>query len=194
MKLFDRPARTFLVLALLSAAASSGAEMRAAALQQERPGVAPPAAEPNFTLTRHGSIVFEANVAAPDAHGASRILLTETVEISGIKNAQDWLEFVHAFAGSTGRALLDALPASVSTKKGKIVATFALRRDGGIDGAISVAHSSGNSSVDDATRLAIAKSAPFRELPANFPSAAAQFRVTFAYKHPHPLPPDGDSQ
>ncbi|MGB6482592.1 MAG: TonB family protein [Candidatus Acidiferrales bacterium] len=157
--------------------------------QQERPGVPQPAGEPNFTVTRHGDILFEANVAAASAGAASRVMLTETIEISGVKNAQGWIEFIHAFADATARALLDAIPASESGKKGKVIAGFMLRRDGAIEGAVSVVHSSGNPAIDAATRLAIAKSAPFRALPQDFPDAVARFRVTFANNHPHPLPP-----
>ncbi|MGB6877575.1 MAG: energy transducer TonB [Candidatus Acidiferrales bacterium] len=155
--------------------------------QQERPGVPQPAGEPNFTVTRHGDILFEANVAAASAGAASRVMLTETIEISGVKNAQDWIEFIHAFAGATARASLDAIPASASKKKGKVIAVFALHRDGGVEGAVSLVRSSGDPSIDDATRLAIAKSAPFPALPQDFPDAVARFRVTFAYNHPHPL-------
>ncbi|MGC1107365.1 MAG: TonB family protein [Candidatus Acidiferrales bacterium] len=159
--------------------------------QQERPGVPQPAGEPNFTVTRHGDILFEANVAAASAGSPSRVMLTETIEISGVKNAQGWIEFIHAFADATARALLDAIPASASKKKGKVIAVFALDRDGGVEGAVSLMRSSGDPSIDDATRLAIAKSAPFHALPQDFPDAIARFRVTFAYNHPHPLPPTG---
>ena len=161
----------------------------AAQPQQERPGIPPPAAEPNFTVTRHGNILFEASVAAPDEGSASRVMLTETIEISGVKSAQGWIDFIHSFASSTARALLDAIPASERGKKGKITVQFALHRDGGVEGTISLVHSSGNASIDDATRLAVAKSAPFPTLPANFADAVAHLRVTFAYNHPHPLPP-----
>jgi TonB family protein len=163
--------------------------------QQERPGVPQGADEPNFTVTRHGDILFEASVAAPDEGSASRVMLTETIEISGVKSGQGWIDFIHAFAATTGRALLDAIPASESGKKGKVIVEFALHRDGGVEGAVSLVHSSGNPSIDDATRLAVAKSAPFRALPQDFPNAVAHLRVTFAYNHPHPLPPPaGPSQ
>lgn len=159
--------------------------------QQERPGVPEGAAQPNFTITRHGDILFEANIAASDATLASRVMLTETVEIYGVRTSQGWLDFVHAFAASTGRALLDALPPATSSKKGKITVTFSLRHDGSMAGSVSVEHSSNQPLVDDATRLAVAKSAPFRALPEEFSGATAEFRVTFAYNHPHPLPPPG---
>jgi TonB family protein len=163
--------------------------------RQERPGVPPPAAEPNFTITRHGTILFEANIAAPGPGSESRVLLTESIEISGVKAGQGWLDFIHGFAASTSRTLLDAMPPSASAKKGKVIVAFALRRDGALDGAVSIAHSSGDPSVDDAARLAIAKAGPFGALPQDFPRALAQFRVTLAYNHPHPLPPaDGAAQ
>ncbi len=162
--------------------------------QQERPGVPPPAAEPNFTITRHGTIVFDADIAAPEPGSGSRVLLSESIEISGVKHSQGWLDFVHAFAASTSRTLLDAMPPSASAKKGKVIVAFALRRDGSVEGAVSIAHSSGDASVDDAARLAIAKAAPFGALPSDFSRALAQFRVTLAYNHPHPLPPAGASQ
>lgn len=161
-----------------------------ALLHQERPGVPQGAAEPSVTLTRHGTIVFEADVRAA---GSSRVILIETVEVSGMKNQQGWGEFIAAFADSTSRAWLDAIPSSADGKKGKAIVGFALRRDGTLDGAVSISHSSGDSSVDAATRLAIAKSAPFHSLPASFPHDGAQFRVTFAYNHPHSRPslPEG---
>jgi TonB family protein len=162
--------------------------------QQDRPGVSPGVAEPGVTLTRHGSIIFEADVAAPE-EGGSRVLLKENIEIAGVNSAQGWIEFIHAFAGTTARALLDAIPSSASGKKGKVTVGFDLRRDGGLNGAVSVEHSSGNPSIDAAAQLAVAKSAPFGALPQEFANAVAEFRVTFAYNHPHPLPPpSGDAQ
>lgn len=154
--------------------------------QQQRPGVPQGAAEPNVTLTRHGTIVFEADVRAP---GSSRVILTETIEISGVKNQEGWSEFISAFADSTSRAWLDAIPSTADSKKGKMTVGFALRRDGALDGPLSTAHSSGDPSIDAATRLSVAKSAPFHSLPASFPQSVAQFRVTFAYNHPHAPPP-----
>lgn len=158
--------------------------------QQERPGVPQGAAEPSVSLTRHGTIIFEADVRAS---GSPRVILAESIEIAGVKNKEGWAEFISGFADSTSRAWLDAIPPSVDTKKGKSVVQFALRRDGTLDGALSISHSSGDPSIDAATRLAIAKSAPFHTLPASFAHNVAQFRVTFAYKHPHALPPSPGS-
>lgn len=163
--------------------------------QQERPGVPSGAAEPGVALTRHGKIVFEANIAVPEPGVGSKVVLKENIEITGVKDAENWLGFIHSFADSTGHALINAMPASASNKKGKIIVEFALRRSGSLNGAVSVTRSSGDESIDADTRLAIAKSAPFPALPDSFPNAVAQFRVTFAYNHPHPLPPsDGSSQ
>jgi TonB family protein len=161
--------------------------------QQERPGVPSGAAEPGVALTRHGRIVFEADVAVPEPGVGSKVVLKENIEITGVKDAANWLGFVHSFADSTGHALLNAMPASASKKRGKIIVEFALRHSGSLNGAVSVTHSSGDESIDADTRLAIAKSAPFPPLPDSFPNAVAQFRVTFAYNHPHPLP-SGASQ
>lgn len=147
------------------------------------------AAQPSFSLTRHGTIEFEADVRAP---GSSRVILKESIEISSVKNKAGWDEFIAAFADSTSRAWLDAIPSSADTKKGKVIAGFALRRNGALDGALSISHSSGDPSIDAATRLAIAKSAPFHQLPASFLPSIAQLRVTFAYNHPHALPPAGN--
>jgi TonB family protein len=181
-------------LALCAVALISVTSPAPARAQQERPGVPAGAAQPGITLTRHGDVLFEANIAASDAI-ASRILLTETVEIYGVKTSQGWLDFVHAFAAATGRAMLDALPPMASSKKGKVIVKFSLRHDGSLEGSVAVEHSSHDEAIDDATRLAVAKSSPFRALPEEFPGATAQFRVTFAYNHPHPLPPpSGDSQ
>jgi len=157
--------------------------------EQGRPGVPQGAAEPSVSLTRHGTIVFEADVRAS---GSSRVILTETIEISGVKNKEGWDEFISAFADSTSRAWLGAIPSSAESKKGKLIVGFALRRDGSLDGTLSVSHSSGDPSIDSATRLAIAKSAPFHALPASFVPSVAQLRVTFAYSHPHALPPAGN--
>jgi TonB family protein len=161
------------------------------ARSQEQSAVPSTAPQPNFTITRHGTIVFEANIAAPDENSVSRIVLTETIEIGGVKNGQGWVVFVHAFANSTARALLDAMPASANRKKGKVIVEFTLHHDGSLNGAVSIAHSSGDLSVDAAARLAVAKSSPFHALPEDFSAPAAQLRVTFAYIHPHPLPPTG---
>lgn len=154
--------------------------------RQERPGVPQGAPRATYSITRHGKIVFEADVREPDS---SRVILTETVEVSGIKNKSAWTPFVSAFVDSTSRAWLSDIPPSAATKKGKVTITFALRHDGSLDGGLSITRSSGDSSIDDATRLAIAKSAPFHELPSAFLGATAQFRVTFAYNHPRPLAP-----
>jgi TonB family protein len=162
--------------------------------QQERPGVPEGGAQPGFTLTRHGDVLFEANIAESNAI-TSRVLLTETVEIYGVKNSQGWLDFVHAFAAATGPTMLASLPPDASKKKGKVIVAFSLRHDGSLEGSVSVERSSHDEAIDDATRLAVAKSAPFRALPQEFAGATAQFRVTFAYNHPHPLhPSSGDSQ
>lgn len=159
--------------------------------QQERPGVPQDTVEPDVTFTRHGTIVFEADVRAP---GSSRSILTESIEVASVKNKQGWGEFISAFADSTSRAWLGAVPASAEGKKGKITVEFILRRDGTLDGALSVSHSSGDPSVDSATRLAIAKSAPFHALPTSFLHDVAQFRVTFAYSHPHTLAPAANKE
>lgn len=166
----------------------SGGPLRpiSVAMQQERPGVSPGVAQPGVTFTRHGTVVFEASVAAPEGGARSRVVLTENIEIASVKGEQGWLEFVHSFAASTARALLDAMPPSAGRKKGKAVVVFDLRRDGKLEGQVSVEHSSGDPSVDAAAQLAIAKSAPFGELPQQFPNQVAEFRVTFAYNHPHP--------
>lgn len=165
----------------------------ALARQQERPGISPGVGQPGVTLTRHGSIIFEADVAVPEAEGGSRAPLKETIEIASVRSAQGWMEFVHSFAAATARALLDAIPRSAGTKKGKVIVVFDVRRDGKLNGTVSVEHSSGDPSIDAAAQLAIAKSAPFDALPAQFVSTVAQIRVTFAYNHPHAIPPSGGS-
>ncbi len=152
--------------------------------QQERPGVPQGAPPATFNITRHGKIIFVADVREP---GSARIVLTETIEVSSVKSKQEWTDFISAFVNATSRAWLSMIPSSAAAKKGKIVIAFALRHDGSLEGALSIPQSSGDSAIDDATRLTIAKSVPFSELPSNFRSAAAQFRVTFAYNHPHSL-------
>ncbi|MFZ0213433.1 MAG: energy transducer TonB [Candidatus Acidiferrales bacterium] len=185
-------------LAALTAAilfAAVGPCAKCAFAQQERPGVPEPAAQPNITFTRHGEIEFEADVRPSGASPSSRAMLTETLEIAGVKKKEGWGDFVSAFVQSTSTAWLGAIPVSADDRKGKVVITFALHRDGTLDGALSVEHSSGDPSVDAATRIAIAKSAPFSALPDNFRDAAAHLRVTFAYDHPHaPAPQTGGSQ
>jgi TonB family protein len=156
-------------------------------LQNERPGVPPGPPPATFNITRHGKIIFEADVREP---GSSRVALTETVEISGVKSKQDWTDFVSAFVDATSRAWLSDIPPDAAAKKGKVAMSFAVRRDGSLEGAPSIPRSSGDSAIDNATRLAIAKSAPFHELPSSFRGTAAQFRVTFAYNDPHPLAAD----
>lgn len=158
--------------------------------QQGRPGVPHGAAEPSVTLTRHGTIVFEADVRVP---GSTRVILTETIEVSGVKSKEGWGDFIATFADSTSRAWLDAIPSSADKKKGEVITGFALRRDGTLDGALSITRSSRDPSMDAATRLAIAKSAPFDSLPASFPHDVAQLRVTFAYDHPR-APSSGGPQ
>lgn len=182
MKLRDKFSGILLAITIMCLLAPS----RWSNAQQDRPGVPLGAAEPSVTLMRHGTIVFEADVRAS---GSSRVILTETVEVSGVKNEKGWNDFVIAFADSTSRTWLDAIPSSADTQKGKTTVGFSLRRDGTLDGALSITHSSGDPSIDAATRLAIAKSAPFHSLPASFAHDVAQFRVTFAYNHPHALSP-----
>ena len=170
-------------------------KLRAQEAQQERPGVSPGVDEPGVTLTRHGSIVFEASVAAQGEGSRSRSMLTESIEIGSVKSAQGWTEFVHSFAATTATALLDAMPASAVKKKGKTVVVFDVRRDGKLNGQVSVERSSGDPSIDAAAQLAIAKAAPFGALPQEFANTVAEFRVTFACNHPHPLPPShGDAR
>lgn len=165
-------------------AAFSGAEPFVPQDRQERPGVPRGGAPAAFSITRHGKIIFEADVREP---GFSGVVLTETVEVAGIKSKLDWTDFVSAFVRATSQAWLGDIPAGAAAEKGKVAMAFALRRDGSLEGGLSVARSSGDSAIDDATRLAIAKSAPFHELPSSFLPGAAQIRVTFAYNHPRPL-------
>lgn len=163
-------------------------------IQQERPGVSPGVGEPGVTFTRGGDVIWEVLFGAhePGSGLHSRTMLTEDIEIVSVKSGQGWWpSFLMPFASSTGQALLDAMPSSAAAKKGKVIVVFDVRRDGKLNGAVSVEHSSGDPSVDAAAQLAVAKSAPFHELPQEFQRAVAQFRVTFAYNHPHPIPPSG---
>ena len=163
--------------------------------QIERPGVPQPVDEPNATFTFHGEIEFEAEVRPAGAPPHSHAMLTETLEIGGVKSKEGWGDFVSAFTDAITRAWLNAIPAAASGEKGKVIVTFALRRDGSLDGALSLAHSSGDASMDAATRIAIAKAAPFAPLPQKFAKPVAQLRVTFAYDHPRaPTPQPGGSQ
>ncbi|MGH9781186.1 MAG: TonB family protein, partial [Candidatus Acidiferrales bacterium] len=90
----------------------------------------------------------------------------------------------------TSRAWLLTIPAAAGAEKGKVVVEFAVRGDGTLEGAPVVEKSSGDASIDAATREAIAKSAPFKALPAKYNKAAARLRVTFEYDHPR-LPTSG---
>lgn len=149
--------------------------------------------EPNYTITRHGNLVFEADVAIHDGPSGPRVMLKDKVEIAGVKSAEEWIDFVHSFADTTSRALMSELPASASGKKGKVGVAFTLHRDGSIEGSVSVFKYSNDSSIDDAARLAIAKAAPYRGIPQNLASDAVRMRVTFAYNHPRATAA-GDSQ
>ena len=141
-------------------------------------------AEPTVTWTRHGEVVFEAEVRAGGAAKNSRPMLVESMEISGVRKKEGWGEFAAAFLDATSRAWLSAIPAAAVTQKGKVVVGFAIRADGTLEGAPVVERSSGDASVDAATREAIAKSAPFKALPEKYKKDAARLRVTFAYDHP----------
>ncbi|HLW83386.1 MAG TPA: hypothetical protein VKS20_15210 [Candidatus Acidoferrales bacterium] len=178
-----------LILAVLSARSFALSRAR-----QERSDVPAQAGQPNFTFTRHGKISFEADISRPGARSGSRVVLKETIEVAGVKNAQPWIDFIHAFAGATAQALLDGLPQRSSTKKGKVTVAFALRRDGTLNGPVSLARTSGDASIEAAARVAVAKAAPFHGLPANLPGALAHFRVTFAYNHPPAPTHAGGSQ
>ncbi|HEV2222600.1 MAG TPA: TonB family protein [Candidatus Acidoferrales bacterium] len=141
-------------------------------------------AEPTVTWTRHGEVVFEADVRPGGAAKNSRPMLVESMEISGVRNKIGWGEFAAAFLNATSRAWLAAIPAATVTEKGKVTVVFAMHRDGTLEGVPAVERSSGDASVDAATREAIAKSAPFKALPEKYKSDAARLRVTFAYDHP----------
>jgi len=141
-------------------------------------------AEPTVTWTRHGEVVFEAEVRPGDAAKNSRPMLVESMEISGVRKKEGWGEFAAAFFDATSRAWLSAIPAAAVTQKGKVVVGFAVRADGTLEGAPVVERSSGDASVDAATREAIAKSAPFKALPEKYKRDAARLRVTFEYDHP----------
>lgn len=142
-------------------------------------------AEPTLTWTRHGEVEFEADVRPAGAPKSSRPMLIETMEIAGVRNKRGWSEFTAAFFDATSRAWLGVIPSSASTKKGKVIVALAIDHDGTLEAAPVVQHSSGDSSVDAATREAIAKSAPFKPLPTAYKKDAAQVIVTFAYDHPH---------
>lgn len=140
--------------------------------------------EPTVTWTRHGEVVFEADVRPGGAAKNSRPMLVESMEISGVRNKRGWGEFAAAFSDATSRAWLAAIPAATVTEKGKVTVVFAMHRDGTLEGTPAVEQSSGDSSVDAATREAIAKSAPSKALPEKYKKDAARLRVTFAYDHP----------
>jgi len=141
-------------------------------------------AEPTLTWTRHGEVVFEADVRPGDAAKNSRPMLVESMEISGVRKKEGWGEFVAGFLDATSRAWLGTIPAAAVTQKGKATVVFAVNRDGTLEGAPVVERSSGDVPIDAATREAIAKSAPFKALPEKYKKDAAQLRVTFAYDHP----------
>ncbi len=146
--------------------------------------------EPTVTWTRHGEVVFEADVRPGGAAKNSRPMLVESMEISGVRNKRGWGEFAAAFLDATSRAWLAAIPAATVTEKGKVTVVFAMHRDGTLEGAPMGERSSGDLSLDAATREAIAKSAPFKALPAEYKKYAAQLMVTFAYDHPR-VPSNG---
>lgn len=141
-------------------------------------------AEPTVTWTRHGEVVFEADVRAGGAAKNSRPMLVESMEISGVRKKEKWGEFTAAFFDATSRAWLTTIPSAVGAEKGKVVVEFGVRADGTLEGAPVVERSSGDRSIDAATREAIAKSAPFRALPEKYKRDSAQLRVTFEYDHP----------
>ncbi|HEV2617580.1 MAG TPA: TonB family protein [Candidatus Acidoferrales bacterium] len=142
-------------------------------------------AEPTLSWTRHGEVVFEADVRPGGAAKNSRPMLVESMEISGVRKKEGWGEFAAAFFDATSRAWLRTIPAAAGASKGKVVVEFAVRGDGTLEAAPVVEKSSGDASIDAATREAIAKSAPFRRLPAKHDRAAARLRVTFEYENPH---------
>lgn len=141
-------------------------------------------AEPTVTWTRHGEVVFEADVRPGGAAKNSRPMLVESMEISGVRKKEGWGEFAAAFLDATSRAWLAAIPAAMVTEKGKVTIVFAMHRDGTLKGAPVVEQSSGDASIDAATREAIAESSPFKALPVKYKKDAARLRVTFAYDHP----------
>ena len=141
-------------------------------------------AEPTVTWTRHGEVLFEAEVRAGGAAKNSRPMLVESMEISGVRNKRGWGEFAAAFLDATSRAWLTAIPPATVTDKGKVTIGFAMHSNGTLEGAPVVERSSGDASIDAATREAIAKSAPFKALPEKYTKDAARLRVTFAYDHP----------
>jgi len=141
-------------------------------------------AEPTVTWTRHGEVVFEADVRPGGAAKNSRPMLVESMEISGVRKKEGWGEFTAAFFDATSRAWLTTIPSAAGAEKGKVVIEFAVRADGTLEGALVVERSSGDASIDAATREAIAKSAPFKRFPAKYDKHAARLRVTFAYDHP----------
>jgi TonB family protein len=141
-------------------------------------------AEPTLTWTRHGEVVFEADVRPGGAAKNSRPMLVESMEISGVRKKEGWGEFAAAFFDATTRAWLRTIPAAAVTEKGKVTVVFTIHRDGTLEGASVVEKSSGDASMDAATREAIAKSAPFKQLPAKYDKAAARLRVTFEYDRP----------
>jgi len=147
-------------------------------------------AQPTVTWTRHGEVVFEADVRPGGAAKNSRPMLIVTMEIDGVRKKEGWGEFAGAFLDATSRAWLGAIPAAAVTEKGKVLVGFTVRADGTLEGAPVVERSSGDASVDAATREAIAKSAPFKALPEKYKKDAARLRVTFAYDHPR-VPSNG---
>ncbi|MGH9709880.1 MAG: hypothetical protein ACRD37_05000, partial [Candidatus Acidiferrales bacterium] len=77
-------------------------------------------AEPTLTWTRHGEVVFEADVRPGGAAKDSRPMLVESMEIAGVRKKEGWGEFTAAFFGATSRAWLSAIPAATSATKGKV--------------------------------------------------------------------------
>lgn len=137
-----------------------------------------------FNLYDTVAFTFKTDVREPSA---SHPVLHETIEISGIGKRKDWANFIAAFEDATSRAWLAAIPPAASDKKGKVTASFALRGDGAVIGGVPLMRSSGDAAIDNAARIAIQHSAPFRGVPPDLAEPNTNVRVTFAYDHPHPV-------
>ncbi len=119
--------------------------------------------------------------------GSSSAILTESVEAIGAGKKANWASFIGFFEASTSHVWLDAIPSTAEDKQGKVSVEFDMRHDGSIDGVLWLTHSSHDPAIDDAAKLAMRKCAPFQSVPADFPYPTVNFRVTFAYDHPHPV-------
>lgn len=154
----------------------------AASATQEVTETSPTKSAVNTPKT-NGARPEEQSSAKPGAKTMPASSLKEGIEILSNTRGVDFSAYMaalHTLVQSHWEPLMPATVLPPVRKSGRVVITFAIRKDGSIS-ALRVESSSGDTSLDRAAYGAITNSAPFPKLPLEFTGDYLLLRCPFVY-------------